>query len=264
MSEPTPSEWTMQDSDLYKQLAAIAVPKRAEQIATLLTLIPFGKEDTFRVVELASGEGYLSAAILEAFPHATVMALDYEESMREATSARLEAYGGRWEVAQFDMKADDWFGHLDSADVVVSSLCVHHLDDVGKQGLFKAVAERVSEKGTLLIADLVLPQNGRAKALFATTWDSMAEAASIERTLARDTFQLFVEEQWNIYRYPDDFDTPSPLYHQLRWLDEAGFSTVDVFWMQAGHAIYGGYMAEAETGLLFEYALNVAQEILKR
>ncbi|MEL6403630.1 MAG: class I SAM-dependent methyltransferase [Chloroflexota bacterium] len=263
MSQPTPSEWTSQDSDLYKQLAAIAVPRRAEQIATVLTLIPFDKDDAFCVVELASGEGYLSAAILEAFPHATVTALDYEESMREATSARLEAYAGRWTVARFDIKADDWFGHLDSADVVVSSLCVHHLDDAGKQGLFNAVGERVSDNGALLIADLVLPQNGRARELFATTWDSMAEAASIERTLARDTFQLFVQEQWNYYRYPDDFDTPSPLYHQLRWIDEAGFSTVDVFWMQAGHAVYGGYMSEADTGLEFEYSLKIAQEILK-
>ncbi|MEO1644022.1 MAG: hypothetical protein AAFR67_02465, partial [Chloroflexota bacterium] len=85
----------------------------------------------------------------------------------------------------------------------------------------------------------------------------------IERTLARDTFQLFVQEQWNYYRYPDDFDTPSPLYHQLRWMDEAGFSTVDVFWMQAGHAVYGGYMSESDTGLEFEYSLKIAQEILK-
>ena len=28
---------------------------------------------------------------------------------------------------------------------------------------------------------------------------------------------------------------------QLDWLREAGLSTVDCFWMQAGHAIYGGY-----------------------
>jgi hypothetical protein len=38
-------------------------------------------------------------------------------------------------------------------------------------------------------------------------------------------------------------DKPSRLSDQFRWLEEAGFAEVDVFWMQAGHAIYGGRRA---------------------
>ncbi|MEM9950715.1 MAG: class I SAM-dependent methyltransferase [Chloroflexota bacterium] len=257
-------EWTQQDSDLYRQLSAIAVPARAEQLATLLTLIPFAEDEAFRVVELASGEGYLSSAILKAFPKAQVIALDYEATMREATEKRLSSYKGRYEIGAFDILKTDWFDVLNDADVVVSSLCIHHLDDAGKQELFEAVQSRLSARGALLIADLVLPKNGRAQELFATTWDRMAESASIQTTLARDVFQLFVEEQWNIYRYPDDFDKPSPMFEQLQWLDNAGFETVDVFWMQAGHAIYGGYKEQAsDNGLLFEDTLSIAQQILQ-
>lgn len=256
-------EWTQQDSDLYRQLSAIAVPARAEQLATLLTLIPFSADDTFKVVELASGEGHLSASILEAFPNATVLALDYEATMRETTRKRLAGYTTRYEIAEFDILKTDWFELLKGADVVVSSLCVHHLDDAGKARLFEGVQAKLSHEGTLLIADLVLPKNGRVKEVFATTWDSMAESASIETTLARDVFQLFVDEQWNIYRYPDDFDKPSPLFDQLQWLDSAGFASVDVFWMQAGHAIYGGYNGQADSGLLFDEALSIAHKILR-
>jgi hypothetical protein len=36
-------------------------------------------------------------------------------------------------------------------------------------------------------------------------------------------------------------DHPSPFLDQLNWFEAAGFQQVDVFWMQAGHAIYGGY-----------------------
>lgn len=256
-------EWTQNDSELYRQLSAIAVPARAEQLATLLTLIPFEKDDSFKVVELASGEGHLSASILEAFPNAEILALDFEESMRETTSKRLSSYDGRFSVAAFDMLKDDWFDKLDAADVVISSLCIHHLDGKGKQNLFYEVQSRLSKQGALLIADLVLPKNAQAKELFATTWDSTAESASIQTTLSRDIFQLFVEEQWNLYRYPDDFDKPSPIYEQLTWLDSAGFNTVDVFWMQAGHAIYGGYNQSGDKGLKFEDCLSVVQKILK-
>ena len=55
-------------------------PAREEQVATLLSLLPFGRAEVFRVVELASGEGMLSHAILEAFPAATVLALDALET----------------------------------------------------------------------------------------------------------------------------------------------------------------------------------------
>ncbi len=45
-----------------------------------------------------------------------------------------------------------------------------------------------------------------------------------------------------MYRYPDvdDIDKPSRLLDQLKWLEQAGFADVDVFWMQAGHALFGG------------------------
>jgi hypothetical protein len=36
-------------------------------------------------------------------------------------------------------------------------------------------------------------------------------------------------------------DKPSTLPEQLRWMEEAGFEEVDVFWARAGHALLGGY-----------------------
>jgi hypothetical protein len=49
-----------------------------------------------------------------------------------------------------------------------------------------------------------------------------------------------------MYRYfdPDDIDKPSRLLDQLKWLEQAGFADVDVYWMLAGHAIFGGRKAE--------------------
>ncbi len=238
-------EWSAESSETYRQLASVAVPAREEQVATLLSLLPFGREEAFRVVELASGEGMLSQAILEAFPAATVLALDGEESMRQATAARLRSYGERARVAAFDIAGVTWYGALESADVVVSSLCVHHLDGAGKRGLFRAAHERLSARGCLLLADLILPQRAEARSLFAATWDRSARERSIAQTGDTRLFDLFAREHWNYYDYPDLFDQPSSLFDQLRWLDEAGFAVVDCFWMQAGHAIYGGYREQA-------------------
>ena len=263
-STPVDNEgWTEGASDLYRQLAMVAVPARAEQIATLLTLMPFSKDDTFRVVELASGEGFLAHAILSTFSHATLLALDGSETMQQATAQRLAAFGSRATVADFDMYETGWFPQIDGADVAVSSLCVHHLDGAQKKRLFRGICERLSRRGALLLADLILPQRQEGKALFAATWDRSAQHLSREQTGSDERFQFFQNEHWNYYRYPDPFDKPSPLFDQLLWLREAGFAVVDCFWMQAGHAIYGGYKSfDSTSGITFTDALQAAQDSL--
>lgn len=52
--------WSEQDSELYRELA-VAVPAREEQIAALVALVPFGRGEGFRVVELGCGEGDFSS-----------------------------------------------------------------------------------------------------------------------------------------------------------------------------------------------------------
>lgn len=265
MNEPA-NGWNAASSAQYRQLSAIAVPAREEQLATLLLLLPFGKHDPFRVVELASGEGALSHAILDLFPSATVLALDGELSMRTASAARLAPFGERAEVAAFDMPNPDWYPKLERADVVVSSLCIHHLNAAQKQDLFKTVGSQLSPVGCLLIADLILPQREEARALFAASWDQSARQRSIERVGSLALFEQFAQAEWNYYKYPDPFDQPSSLSDQLGWLRDAGFESVDCFWMQAGHAIYGGYrQRHTPTGqerVSYAAALEVARRVL--
>ena len=259
--------WSEDSSAVYRQLAQVAVPARAEQMAALLTLIPFAPDAAFKVVELASGEGQLADALLSLFPKATITALDLSESMRAATAQRLARHGERGAVAAFDMSKSDWYDRLSGADVVLSSLCIHHLTADQKRALFTAVSGRLTARGALLIADLIRPQRGEARELFAATWSASVAAQS--QALAGDDSlgKLFDGEEWNWYRHPDAFDKPSPLFDQLHWLHQSGFRVADVFWMQAGHAVYGGYKADGDfdgpRGLAYADALAAAQAALR-
>jgi tRNA (cmo5U34)-methyltransferase len=77
-------------------------------------------------------------------------------------------------------------------------------------------------------------------------WD----AAVRQRSLAIDgdekAYDYFVETGWNYFRHPDPIDKPSPLPAQLKWLEQAGFVEVDVLWLQAGHAIFGGWKRDSK------------------
>jgi len=261
----TQPQWTEEDSQLYRQIAPVAVPARAGQIATLLTLIPFGRQDTFSVVEIGSGEGILSTALLTCYPKATLTALDGSEEMRAATQWRLAEFGPRGQVEPFELISSNWYHRLQNADCILSSLCLHHLSGKEKRNLFEIIHSRLSTNGALLIADLVAPQRSEAQEMFAATWDYHTKAQAISKTGSADLFEKFRQAEWNLYRYPDPVDKPSPLFEQLIWLKEAGFSNVDCFWMQAGHAIYGGYKsatASVEERLSFETALGVVEGLL--
>lgn len=262
-----PNTWTEADSATYQQLAVVAVPDRADQVATVVSLLPFDRDAAFQAVELGSGQGFLLEVLLECFPNATMLALDGSAEMRADATRRLERLGSRFSVQPFDINATDWLARLQGMDCVVSSLCVHHLDGTGKQRLFKGVFEKLSANGVLIIADLIEPERVEARQLFATTWDRETRTRSREKLEGDSGYELFLAEKWNIYRYPDPMDQPSPLFQQLLWLQDAGFDPVDCFWMKAGHAIYGGYKPGAKEPIelvdgerVFDVALAVMQE----
>jgi tRNA (cmo5U34)-methyltransferase len=262
----TPDSWTEDDSLLYQKLAAVAVPDREEQMATMVALLPFDQHAQFTAVELGSGEGYLSEVLLECFPKAAVIGLDGSDEMRSTSSSRLERFGGRFRAEPFDITDFRWLERAHGASCVVSSLCVHHLYGDDKQRMFASLAPILRPGGALIIADLVEPRSAVAREYFAAAWDHDTQRRSRERLGNEDGWQVFRDTEWNLYRHPDEMDRPSPLPAQLDWLSQAGFEGVDCFWLKAGHAIYGGYTPGGVTPVTFvgfERALEVAERALR-
>jgi tRNA (cmo5U34)-methyltransferase len=260
-----PPAWGEKDSAVYRSFAPVAVPDREIQLATLLCLLPFDLEETFATVDLGCGEGALSAALLDCFANASVVGVDGSSSMRDRARERLAPFGKRAAVGALDLHASAWPIPVDRPDCVLSSLVVHHLDGPGKRRFFDAARAHIASRGALLIADLVEPRRHEARSLWAESWDRAARTRSRELLGSDDAFEEFVAAQWNWFRWPDPADIPSPLGDQLEWLSASGFEAVDCFWMQAGHAIYGGYGPEAvepKSELKFGRAIAAANSAL--
>jgi tRNA (cmo5U34)-methyltransferase len=256
-------EWTEEDSSIYRQIAAVAVPRQEEMIATLVSAAPFTAEDAIRIVDIGAGDGRLADVLLACFPRATLLALDRSASMRAAMTARTADVGDRVQVRGFELDQLDWWDLMQAADLVVSSLCLHHLNDAKKQYLYKAIAERLTRRGALLIADLVEPPHAAGRRLAADSWDASARAQA-DAAGAPEQFAAFVDKQWNHYRFPDPTDRPSALFHHLVWLKHAGFAVVDCWWFYAGHAVYGGFKEGGDQavggGIAFERALATVRK----
>jgi len=244
------SGWAESDSQAFLEIADVAVPRRSEMLATIVAAVPFAGDAGLKILELGSGDGRLAEALLTVFPRATLTALDGSDLMRRETARRLSLFGDRARVAAFDLAALGWWDRMFGVDLIVSSLCLHHLNDAKKQYLYKAAAERLSSRGALLIADLVEPQHAAARALAADQWDAQAKQQA-EALGSPALLQRFLDARWNHFRFPDDADRPSALLHHLVWLRHAGFQAVDCCWMNAGHAVFGGFkLAEASAAPL--------------
>jgi tRNA (cmo5U34)-methyltransferase len=244
----TAEHWSEDDSTDFLELGELFVPARAEQLATLVGLVPAQPSETFTLVELGAGAGHLARAILEQFPHCHYIALDGSERMREHLSRQLAAFADRVEIRPFELSEQAWRQTLPSPlRGVLSSLCVHHLTSPQKRQFFIEMERRLEPGGGLLLADVVEPTGPLDAQVFAHQYDEIVREQSLAQRGNLSGYEQFNEMRWNYFRYdyastdPDPIDHPSPLSDQLGWLGEAGFGVVSCFWMRAGHAIYGGY-----------------------
>jgi tRNA (cmo5U34)-methyltransferase len=242
----TSNQWSEGDSEIFIDLGEIFVPGRAEQMNALLDLIPARADEQFTLVELASGEGALAQAILKRFHACQYVAFDGSAVMRQHMGERLTEFRDRLEIRPFELVQQEWRTTLPgSLRCVVSSLSIHHLFDEEKQQLFSELAGHLEPGGALLVADIIRPATRQIANLFAQQYDDIVRKQSLQLRGDLSGFEQFQQLKWNYFLHDydsvDTNDHPSCLSDQLLWLREAGFSVVDCFWMQAGHAIYGGY-----------------------
>ena len=236
--------WQESDSRAFIDYGRYYVPDREVQIQIMCDLIP-RTEQPGTVLELCCGEGLLAAAILQQFPKLTVHGYDGSSEMLHAAQERLAAFDGRFHTCQFDLASYDWRTPARQPIAVVSSLTIHHLDGAEKLRLFQDVYKMLLPGGALIIADLIKPTTAVGVTVAATAWDEAVRARARRFDGHLGAFNQFKADKWNLYRYPEPdeetaVDKPSSLFDQLKWLEQAGFTTVDVYWMKAGHAIFGG------------------------
>jgi SAM-dependent methyltransferase len=240
-----PAAWQEADSARFIDLGRIYTPRRDELRDAFLDLIPAEPGDQFTGVEIGTGQGWLTEAILRRFPAARMIGLDGSETMLRTAEATLAPYPGRFELRAFWLEEPGWVEGLpDGLRCVVSSLVIHHLQGPEKATLFRALYGKLAPGGALLIADVMEPTSEWGRRHMANAWNTEVEYQSIEFGGDRRAFDQFVADHWNLYEFPldeDDIDHPSTLTEQLTWLTEAGFVGVDAFWIRAGHALFGGY-----------------------
>lgn len=234
-----PSQWQEADSASFIELSEFVVPERQVHLDIFMQLLA-GTPNAQQVVDICCGEGRIGEALVQQFPQLEIWGLDGSDAMLEEAHRRL-AGKGHFKPLKMDIADQDWRGQLPEVDAVFSSLAIHHLDGPGKQQLFRDVFTMLRPGGVFAVLDIVAPTHPSGVQIAAKQWDVWVS----ERSGGTDNaiFRKFSEEGWNYFSdpEPDVYDQPSSLADQLKWMQAAGFEQVDVYWMKAGHALFGGW-----------------------
>ncbi len=251
--------WSEENSSDFVQYGKYFVPDREEQIEIICSLL-LAQGRVYRVLELCCGEGLLAASLLERIPNCQVIGLDGSPTMIKKARQDLAIYGERFRANMFNLSQNNWRHEYHELDAIVSSLAIHHLEDEQKRSLFEDCFHMLAPGGLLVIADLIEPASEEARTLAANAYDEAVQQRALALNGDLDVFEKFQQLRWNLFRYPDEMDKPSGLTDMLDWLRAIGYSGIDVYWLKAGHAIFGGYRGYKESVQKFPSTLTLPPE----
>jgi SAM-dependent methyltransferase len=205
---------------------------RVAQRRFMAVLLPFAEQEPFTFLDLGAGTGAASRAILDLYPRSTAILADFSSQMMAAGENEMQPFAGRYRYVEFDMSTGQWPTAIPAAlDAVVTSMCVHHLPDERKQGLFAEIFDHLVPGGWYLNYDPV----STADPVVEATWQRVNDHDDPEAAGQRRHHTPEQQARWdNHVRHI------IPLTQQLGYLRSAGFQGVDVYWKQLQNVIYGG------------------------
>jgi len=206
--------------------------KRAAHWRFLGELLPFDEQDAFTFLDLGAGTGSAARGILDLHPRSTAILTDFSAQMMSEGQREMQNYEGRFQYVEFDMSTSSWPAAIPATlDAVVTSMCIHHLPDDRKQGLFAEIFEHLAPGGWYVNYDPV----SSADPVVEATWERVNDRDDPEAAGKR--LHRSPQEQ---HRFENHTRYVIPLAQQLDYLRSAGFQGVDVYWKHLENVIYAG------------------------
>jgi len=216
------------------------IPLAKEQLRLLVQLVGASGQPLHRFLDLGCGDGVLGCALLEEWPEARGVFLDFAQPMIEAARLKLGDQARRHEFCLVDYADPDWtqsvrrFGPFDA---VVSGYSIHHQEDARKQTLYREIFGLLQPGAIFLNLEHVSS---------ASRWgEEIHDEIFVESLVAFHsrigTAAGRVDIERDYYQRDDKAaNRLAPVELQCRWLREIGYVGVDCFFKICELALFGG------------------------
>jgi ubiquinone/menaquinone biosynthesis C-methylase UbiE len=227
---------TWRDPELVQRFLSTtraALPLAAEQLEVMLFVIQQAMTDVNRILDVGAGSGLLSRILLERYPAAQAVLVDYSDPMLEA--ARQQFNEKQATICKADLNTPSWIESVRSHapfDVVVSGYAIHHLADERKRALYREIYEVLAPGGVFVNVEHVASPTDWVESLFIESFADNLYAATQHEGYTREQIVERLHE--------DDGDICASVESQCEWLRQIGFQHVDCYMKIYALAVFGG------------------------
>ena len=175
-----------------------------------------------RILDVGAGTGIFSDVLLSRYPKAKLTLIDFAGNMLDIAKSKFK------DRADARYILDDYFTHdysLDTYDIVISALSIHHLDAGSKRMFYQKVYNLLEDDGEFLNADIACLGDPETDALNDELWTAFVAGNLGEG----EYFDRFIKSK--------EVDRPSPVSDQIKWLSEAGFQSAECVFMHLNFAV---------------------------
>lgn len=221
-----------------------AIPFAAEQIEIMLRLIHAAQPRLTTFLDLGCGDGILGQAILDQYPDASGLFVDFSKPMLKAARNRLQDYS-RCELVQLDYGKPGWQEKLPSTlskfEVIVSGYSIHHQPDSRKQEIYRELFDLLVPGGLFLNLEHVSSPTPWVKQQFDELFINSLFVYH-KRNRSQKSLEQVSQE---FYNRPDkESNILAPVEEQCHWLRHIGFKHVDCYLKIFELALFGGIKPE--------------------
>ncbi len=215
--------------EYYDRWMKTALPRYEELFTIAVDLIPYEVDSPILVLDLGAGTGLFSQHVLNNFSNGQFVLYDVAPKMLAVARLRFQNCLDQFQFAEIDYR-NLQCRNRPLFDVVISSLSIHHLNQDEKRQLFADIYKCLRKGGVFINVDQIKGPTKPLRELYWSNWldhvrgqDASEEQirASMDRRKAYDKDDLLID--------------------QLRWLEKAGFSQVDLIYK---HYFMGVFYAQ--------------------
>lgn len=176
------------------------------------------------IADLGAGTGLLTSMLFDKFPKAEFTLIDLSVNMLNIAKQRFAG------LPQFKFIEADYatFSFREKYDMVVSSLSIHHLDDIDKWQLFQKVYNSLKPGGMFINGDLLKSESAETELFYMQKWLAKIDSSGLN------------DEEIQAARYRMTFDKPATVSDNLQNMRNAGFVNVDLVYKYYNFGVISG------------------------
>jgi tRNA (cmo5U34)-methyltransferase len=216
-----------------------AIPGADLQLSVVGKIAQLWCKNPSKIIDLGCGDGILGRLLLDLFPAAQGIFIDFSDPMLHAARVSL-SHTPQATLVKADFSSSQWVNAIQAAppfDIIISGFAIHHQPDERKKQLYSEIYRLLSPGGLFLNLEHVASASSAATLLFDEFFvDHLYAFHAVDgpartREDIADTYYNRPDKKENILASVTD---------QCEWLRRIGFEDVDCFFKIFELALFGG------------------------